>query len=537
MEGMPKIAEEGRARSLWAIAILGILQGAALGLVAWATRGAFGALAGNAMPPPPIFAGLLGGGLAVAALHLWQRVQAERLGQSFAASLRRNLYAHIAGMSRSDLDARRAGHLSLRFVGDLSAARDWAGTGIAQSVSAIFVLLAAALAFVLLLPSLALAGLGPMAVSLLATVGIAAGLGSRHRILRRRRGRIAAAMTERVALAPELDLAARTPHELTQLEQQSRHVASAALRRRRQMELMRLLPHLGSVCGGALILWTAARNGIPAAEAAAALAILSIVVLPLRDLAAIWDRWCAWSVPRAACNRLFAAPSRRRSVEARGAAVPVRFHGQVFEGDPVAVDIPAGAFAAVSGPPGSGKSALLRVLAGQDRPADGTVEYGEPADSLPRIVHISPNPVVLTGSLRRTLTLGLHPRPNAKQIRKVAKAYGLGPLLDRRGSTKARVREGGRDLSLHEQLAVGLARAALSQPDLVLIDHPALRGMDDPRLLKLAQDCFATLVATTDGERFETFLIDRTERVRVSAGTGPRNADPMEAARTALSQP
>lgn len=502
MAGMPKIAAEGRAGSLWIIALLGILQGVALGLVAWATRGAFSALAGNVMPPPAVFAGLLGGGLAVSALQLWQRLRAEDLGQSFAASLRRNLYAHIAGMSRSDLAARRAGHLSLRFVGDLSAAREWAGAGIAQSVSAMFVLLAAAVAFVLVIPSLALAGLVPMAVSLVGAAFMASRLGSHHRVLRRRQGRIAAAMMERVALAPELDLAARTPHELETLEDQSRRLADAAVDRRRRTEAMRLLPHLGSVCGAGAILWTAARPGISPAEAAAALAILSIIALPLRDLASIWDRWCAWSVTRAACARLFAAPSEMRSIKPRGTPVPVRFEGRMSDGDRIMVDIPAGALAVISGPAGSGKSALARVLAGHDRPFEGTVRYGGGADSLPRIAFVGPEPLVLTGSLRRALTLGISPRPDPKAIRKVARTYGLGPLLDRRGSTKTRVLEGGRDLSLQQQLALGLARAAMSKPDLVVIDHPAATGANDPLLLKLRESCRATMLVTEKGEEF-----------------------------------
>ncbi|MDB6452601.1 ATP-binding cassette domain-containing protein [Falsirhodobacter sp. 20TX0035] len=506
---MPKIAAEGRAGSLRIIALLGILQGVALGLVAWATRGAFSALAAGMMPPPVVFAGLVSGGAAVAALHLRQRVRAERLGQSFAASLRRNLYAHIAGMSRSDLSARRMGHLSLRFVGDLSAAREWAGAGVAQSVSAVFVLLAAVAAFVLLVPALALAGLAPMAVFLLIAVVLAAGLGSRHRVLRRRRGRIAAAMMERVALAPELDLAARTSQELKQLDHQSRHLATAAVDRRRQIEVMRLLPHLGSVCGGGLILWTAARLRVPPAEAAAALAILSIIALPLRDLTGIWDRWCAWSVTRAACERLFASDSALRSIQPRGRAVPVQFDGRLAGGARASVDIPAGALAVLAGPPGSGKSALARVLAGQDRPAEGEVLYGPTAGTLPRILHVSSAPLVLKGSLRRALTIGISPRPDPKHIRKVARAYGLGPLLDRRGSTKTRILEGGQDLSLQEQLALGLARAALSKPDLVVIDHPAARGADDPMLLRLYDDCGATMLITKQEETFRVLVAAR----------------------------
>src|SRR4030088_1127848 len=39
----------------------------------------------------------------------------------------------------------------------------------------------------------------------------------------------------------------------------------------------------------------------------------------------------------------------------------------------VTVDFPAGRFAAVMGPSGSGKSTLMHILAGLDRPTEGTV--------------------------------------------------------------------------------------------------------------------------------------------------------------------
>lgn len=513
MAGVPKIADGGRGAGLWFIAILGIAQAGALGVVAWATRSAFGAISADTMPPDAAFAALLAGGLAVAGLRMWQRVRAERLGQSFAAALRRNLYAHIAGMSRSDLATRRMGNLSLRFVGDLSAARDWAATGVAHSVSAVVVLAGAAVAFMLLRPQLALPGLLPMAGVAMIGAAMAAGLGPRHLRLRRQRARIASSLMERVALAPDLDLAGRTARELNRLDDTSARLSQDAVSRRTRSEAMRALPHLGTAIGGVAVLWTAASHGLPTAEAAAALAILSIIAMPLRDLAGVWDRWCAWRITRAACERLFAAPSRMRKVSPRGVAVPVRLNGGTALDHPVAVDVPAGAFAVISGPAGSGKSALARTIAGQDRPAHGVMDYGGGCD-LPSIAHVAPQPLALKGSLRRTLTLGLSPRPPGRKVHKIARSFGLGPLLDRLGSTTATIGEGGRWLSTQEQLSAGLARAAMLKPDLIVIDHPAVGPATADLIRRLRKAGPATFIVVADPDLFPEadLRIDMTPR-------------------------
>lgn len=502
MGTLPKVAAEGRMARLCAIACLGIGQAVALGVVAFATRAAFGAMADGQVPRSLTFFLLVGGGIGVGILQVAVRVQAEAVGQSFASSLRHKLYAHIAGMNQSDLAARRQGSLSMRFVGDLSAARAWAGGGIAQAIPALVVLPAAFLTLVLLQPALAVAALLPLFVALILAGLSASGLGEQHRQLRRRRSGIALSMMERVKMAPELDLTGRTTSELSRLDKAGRSLAREATTRRMHGEWLRVLPQLGAALGGAAVIWTASRGGLPTAETAAALAILPILVSPLIDLAAVWDRWCAWRIARDAYMRLLVQPSQLRRVVPRGGPVPVIFKGRTHLGRTVDVNISAGALATIWGPPGSGKSDLARLIAAQNQPGAGYVAYGLNDNKLPRIAYVGSAPLAPKGSLRRTLTLGIAPRPGGRDIRRVAQAYGLRRVLDRIGSTRGHLPEGGGGLSTHEQLALGLSRAALMRPDLIVIDHPALCPDHVPLIRKLHKETGATLVVVTKPELF-----------------------------------
>ncbi len=514
MSRLPSIAGDGRRPRLVLMIALGLAQAGSLGVAAHATRSIFETLHRGIVPAQSLFVALAFAAVFGAALRVFGRAIAEAIGEGFANSLRLRLYAHMAGMDQSSLDQRRRGTLSLRFVGDIQAARGWVGQGVAGGIAAAITLVVTTIVFLYLRPALALPALLPVAISMIFAVLLGLRLGARHGAMRANRARMAASMMERIALAPELDLLGRTPKELQRLSLAGETLSQDAVTRRRRLEAMRAMPMIGTGIGGAVILWVTAKNGLPASDAATALAVLSILSLPLGDLVMTWDRYCAWRIARASCLRLLQSPSLARVAARSGHAVSVAYDGRTADGAALSLSIPAGSLAVLSGPPASGKSRLARILAGQDRPEEGTVSYdgavfdkGAVSDegsgsgeghraALPSIAYISATPLILKGSLRRALTLGVSPRPDPRQIRKVAKLFGLAPLLDRLGSTKAQLSERGADLSLGEQLGIGLTRAVLMQPDLIVIDHPALERPQLARDLvaRLREKTKATLV-------------------------------------------
>jgi ABC-type multidrug transport system fused ATPase/permease subunit len=496
MASLPRIAGDGRWIGLASVTALGIAQAGALGGTAFATRSIFADMHRGQAPVQSVFVLMFAALAASAMLRVAVRLISENIGERFAAALRHRLYSHMAGMNRSDLSQRRRGILSLRFVGELQAARGWAGSGIAVGLSAGVTLAGSVIVLALLQPVFAVAAIIPVALLLPAAIVLGAILQRNHRDLRRGRSRIAASMIERIALAPELDLANRTDRELQRLDRAGHDLVSRTVSRRNAFEWLRGLPYLTTGLGATAILWLASRHQMPTAEAAAALAVLSIMSLPLADFVRVWDRYCAWRITRDSCRRLLASDSVRRVTREQGRPVPVHFDGSISGDRPLAVDIPAGSLALVCGPPASGKSSLARVLAGQDRPGGGRVCYAIEDADLPSIAFVGEDPLILKGSLRRAASLGIHPRPDPRHIRSVAKAFGLNPLLKRLGSTKAPISERGGNLSSGEQLGVGLTRAALMRPDLIIIDHPALtvNGRAEKLIGKLREMTDATVV-------------------------------------------
>jgi putative ABC transport system ATP-binding protein len=155
----------------------------------------------------------------------------------------------------------------------------------------------------------------------------------------------------------------------------------------------------------------------------------------------------------------------------------------LFEGVDLRLD--AGAFVAIVGVSGVGKSTLLNCIAGLDRPDGGEVTVaGEPLsaldeDGLTRLrrerigfifqaFHILPH---LTLGQNVALPLWLLGRPEAEAARQAAAMLAAVNLAGREGGWP-------RELSGGELQRVAIARALVHAPGLVLADEPT--GNLDP---------------------------------------------------------
>jgi putative ABC transport system ATP-binding protein len=143
------------------------------------------------------------------------------------------------------------------------------------------------------------------------------------------------------------------------------------------------------------------------------------------------------------------------------------------------LDIPKGDFLALMGPSGSGKSTLLNLIGGLDRPTAGTIEIsGQRTDTMSesqlgrwranhvgfvfQMYNLLP---VLTAERNVELPLLLTSLSSAERRKRAAAALSLVGLADR-------AKHKPRELSGGQEQRVGIARAIVSDPTLLLCDEP-----------------------------------------------------------------
>ena len=156
---------------------------------------------------------------------------------------------------------------------------------------------------------------------------------------------------------------------------------------------------------------------------------------------------------------LLVATEVSRSYDVRGRAV------QALR--PVSLTVRAGAVLAVTGPSGTGKSTLVSILAGWDRPTTGTV------DRRARSVFV-PQRLALLDTLTVADNIALAAPDRAGDVAALAAALGVDHLLDRFP----------RESSLGERQRVGLARALHARAEVTILDEPtAHQDGDHTRLV------------------------------------------------------
>ncbi len=466
-----------------------------------------------------IVGAILAGAAALTAfLRARERVDAERLGQSYVHDLRMHLFGRLTAMSPRAVSQRSQGSTALRFIGDLSAVRKWVSLGLSRLVVATTMIVGTLAALAVINPVLAAA---TGAAALLGGVGsVMQGPSLREatRQARRRRARLAGAVTETIGAVGVVQSSNAVERERRRIRKSSRRLRSAMVERARHVGRLTAIAEATGSAAIALLLLTALAFGITGPEVAGGMTVVGLLVPQLRGLARVQEYRQGERVAMEAIRRFvdrpallsepadpMGLPEGPGKVELIDASLgPV--HGLTVTAEP-------GRTIAVVGPNGAGKSTLFAMIgrlvdldAGFIRLDGVDLAALSLADAHSAIGMAGPDLPLMKGSLRRNLTYRDRSVGDDELDRAIDRC-GLRPLIDELpGGLDFRVAQGGANLSSGQRQRVLLARAMFARPRVLLLDEA------DANLDAAASSVLDAVLQAHDGTAL--VITHRLDRVR-----------------------
>ncbi|GAB4366182.1 MAG: ABC transporter ATP-binding protein [Kiloniellaceae bacterium] len=535
---LPRLFAGSRRRDFVLLVANGGVQAAGAVVTALLVHAGFDRLiAGDAAGGMAQSAWIVAALVGIAAVNAWLRyrehLDAERVGQSYVHALRMRLYRHLMRVGPGIAGKMSRGALTLRFVGDLTALRRWVSLGLARLMVGGVVIVTALGALAAIEPVIALSVGAGVATAGVLGLGLGTRLQAATREVRRRRGRLAAALTDRLAHLHLVQAFGQERRETARFKTLSRRLKAAFLHRAGAIGLLRALADAGaataSLCallvGAQLVAVGAASPG----AVVAAMLVAGLLAPRLQELGRIYEYWTAARIAREKLHRLLRIRPPRAGALARGGldlppgpgALVLR--GVALDGllPPLDVAVAPGERLCIVGENGAGKSSLLQAMAGLRRPDAGCVELNgqdlavSDARQVRRAIGVvSCDLPLLRGSLRFNLTYGLGGSGKAVEtaLADVVARCDLAGLLERLPQgLDTQLSEQQSQLSAGERLRIALARSLLLRPQVLLLDEldahldgeglaaldAVMRGFDGPLVFVTHRRERATLATRT----------------------------------------
>jgi len=416
-----------------------------------------------------------------------------RTGESFLRVLRLAVFRQMQRQSMAFYDRNKAGVLVARMTADIESMAELVQWGLLQFIAAGMLIVFALVLLATLSWQLTIVALLVMPILIAASVKFQRDSNKAYLTVRERVGTNLSSLQEGITSVRVIQAYAQEEETIRKFTKSNRELFNSHEHSVRVSTWYFALIEFGGVFASALIIgiggWLVHRGDVTLGTVVAFTLLLSSLFDPVQQLSQLYN---TVQSAGAALNKLFQILDAKPEVDEQPGAIALPVAGElVVDGidftyygsetralQQVSISVGVGEKLALVGPTGAGKSTLAKLMARLYDPQVGSVTYGgidlkmaTMASLRERIVVVPQEGFLFNGTIRDNLRIARSTATDEEIDAAIAAIGATEHFATLPDGLDTEVRERGSRLSAGERQLVALARAALVDPAVLVLDE------------------------------------------------------------------